>query len=352
MSRLVSTVSRRFFLVGAAGVLAAPVVIGSSRVAADSGSVTIVSSGGSYQEALVRTVTDPFTKETGIKVNFSNAADIAKVKAMLLTGNVNLDIYVGWGSWQASGSKQGFWEKLDPSILEPKDSAVPPTSDYATYEMGAMGITWDPKKYGPGKHPANFAEFFDLKKFPGRRAMRPTADLTLEATLLADGVTPKDMYPLDLDRAFKGLERIKSNTVWPPTAPQSVSLVQTGEVDFSLTYSNRVKPTTELGGGVPLAFSFEQNVFNTVCLSVVKGAPNKENAMKLVAYMLRPEVGARLQEQVGTVAVSKKAASMLSAEARKWQPDLSNPNSLVVNSEYWADNYELVSSRFREWILT
>ncbi|WP_256570026.1 hypothetical protein [Bradyrhizobium sp. CCGB12] len=42
--------------------------------------------------------------------------------------------------------------------------------------------------------------------------------------------------------------------------------------------------------------------------------------MKLIAYFLRPEVSARLENQFGPN--SKKAAGMLSALVRKWQPDL------------------------------
>ncbi|WP_128971603.1 ABC transporter substrate-binding protein [Bradyrhizobium tropiciagri] len=349
MNRLVSKISRRSFLVGAMGVLAAPMV--SRRAAAGSGTVTMVGWGGAYQEAVQRAVVAPFTKETGISVNVAPGPVLAKVKAMLLTGNIEWDLYTDTGAVLASGSKQGFWEKLDSSILEMKDLAVPPTSDYAINEISAVGITWDPKRCGSGRHPVNFAEFFDLKKFAGRHAMRPFPDGTLEIALLADGVAPKDMYPLDVDRAFKALDRIKPSVVWPATTPQSVSLVQAGEVDFGMTYVARAKTTNGPGGGVPLAFSFEQNVFATSGYAVVKGAPNKENAMTLIAYMLRPEVQARLEDQAGNTPTSKQATSMLSTEARNWQPDLSNPNSVMINSQYWADNMEGAARRFKEWIM-
>ncbi len=297
-------------------------------------------------------MTNPFTEETGIKVNLVGTADLAKVRAMQLTGKVEWDIYLDGGTVLASGSKQGFWERLDPSIFELKQLVVRPTIDVATYEIYAAGIMWDPKRYGPGKHPANFAEFFDLKRFPGRRAMRPVPDGALEIALLADGVAPKDMYPLDLDRAFRALDRIKSNVVWPVATPQSVSFVQTGEVDFSITYANRAKATTAPGGGVPLAFSLEQNVLNTGAVAVLKGARNKEGAMKLIAYMLRSEVEVRLERQAGNIPVSKNAASMFSAEDRKWQPDLNNSSTVTISSEYWADNFDAVSRRFKEWIMT
>ncbi|WP_128943037.1 ABC transporter substrate-binding protein [Bradyrhizobium zhanjiangense] len=352
MKKSVSTVSRRSVLAGAAGIV--PMVFKSSRAAkATSDSLTITMSGGSYQEKFARSVAGPFTEETGIKVIFAPVVDLAKIKAMQLTGNVEWDIVVIAGTGAAAGAKEGLFDELDiSSMLDLKDLSVLPTKYIVTFDSYACGIGWDPKKYGPGKHPVNFAEFFDLKKFPGRRAMRPSPDGTLEIALLADGVALKDIYPLNVDRAFKALERIKSNVAWTATAPQTVSLVQTGEVDFSITYNNRVKATNEAGGGVPLAFSFEQNLIFPDPLVVPKGAPHKESAKKFLAYLLRPEVQARLEDETSQTPVSKKALTMMSIEARKWLPDMNNPNNLLVNSAYWADNHEAVWPRFQEWLRT
>ena len=99
-----------------------------------------------------------------------------------------------------------------------------------------------------------------------------------------------------------------------------------------------------------MAFSFEQNLIYPSDLAVLRNAPNKENGMKLVAYFLRPEVQARVESEAGTIPVSKKASTLLTSEVRKWQPDMTNPNNLVSNSDYWADNFEKVSARFKEWI--
>lgn len=345
-----NALSRRTFLVGTAS-LSIPGIIKSTQAAAKSDSVTFTAYGGSYQDLLIKNVFNPFTKETGIKVNVVPAPELGKIKAQQLTGAVEWDVFLDAGPGVASGSKQGFWETLDRSLFDVEDMIVPPNSDRVTYNFYPAGVTWDPAKYGPGKHPATFAEFIDLKKFPGRRAWNGGPKGVLEGALLADGVAPKDIYPLNLDRAFNVLDRIKSNIVsWVTTPPQMISLLQTGEADFGYTYSNRVKATTEPGGGRPLAFSFEQNIIFPSDLAVIKGAPNKENAMKLVAYFLRPEVQARVENEAGTIPVSKKAATLLTAEARKWQPDMSSPNNLITNSEYWAENNEAVSIRFKEWI--
>ncbi|QQO23711.1 ABC transporter substrate-binding protein [Bradyrhizobium diazoefficiens] len=353
MKKSVSTISRRSLLFGTASVLAAPMVLKGSRAAAKSNSLTITSSGGSYQEILVKTVVNPFTEETGIKVDILPRPEMAKVKAQQLTGRVDFDVHYPTAAEAAYGSKEGFWEKLDLSMLDLKDMPIPPTSDVVVTDTYVGGIGWDPKKFGPGKHPANFVEFFDLKKFPGRRAFLNRAETTLEAALLADGVPPKDIYPLDIDRAFKALDRIKPGIAsWVTQTPQTISLVQTGEVDFSYTYANRVQATNEPGGGTPLAFSFEQNLLYADPLTILKGAPNKENAMKYIAYFTRPEVLARLCDLDACVPNSKKAMSMMSDQTRKWLPkDIDSPNNLVISGAYWADNLEAVSRRFKEWAL-
>lgn len=352
MKKSLSRLSRRWFLAAMGGALATPIVLRSS-CAAGSNSLTIAGSGGSFQDILLKTVVSPFTAETGVKVSIAPPPDMAKIKAQLLTGNVGIDVDMLYGAEADYGSKQGFWEKLDLSMFDVSDMVVPPTSDVITTDMYAGGIGWDPRKYGPGKHPTNFAEYFDVKKFPGRRTLPNHSYETLEAALLADGVAPNKIYPLDIDRAFKVLDRIKpAIAAWITATPQSISLLQTGEVDFSYTYAGRVKATTEPGGGTPLAFSFEQNLLSPDPLAVLKGAPNKKNAMKYLAYYMRPDVLVRICDPAGLVPNSKKAMSMLPAEARKWTPDINNPNNLVVSGAYWAENLEAVERRFKEWILS
>lgn len=346
-------VSRRSVLAGATGVLAAPMVLKVCPGRAQSNSLTITSYGGVAQDVLIKTVTNPFTEETGIKVNIVPTPDIAKVKAQALTSNVEFDVFDTSDEVAAYGSKQGFWDKLDLSMLDLDDLMVPPTSELITMTVFVGGIAWDPKRYAEGKHPSDFAEYFDLKKFPGRRTFRNRPNETLEAALLADGVQPKDMYPLDVDRAFKVLDGIKPSVAsWITATAQTTSLLQTGEVDFSYTYSSRVQPTNQPGGGAPLAFSFKQNLLGAERFAIPKGAPNKVNAMKYIAFFFRPEVQLRYCNELAVTPNSKKAFSMVSADSRKWMADLSNPNNAFVSGAYWSDNLERVARRFKEWVLS
>lgn len=352
MNKKLPTPARRNFIIGTAGLLVGPMLPKVSNAATKSDNVTIINYGGSYQDATMKAVFEPFTKETGIKVQIVPYPGLDKVKAMELTNNVQIDVWFGAGDASASGSKQGFWAKLDQTQFDQKDLRIAAASDYVAFDAYCRGISWDPKKFGAGKYPKNFAEFFDVKKFPGRRAIRARAVWAVEMALLADGLTPKQIYPLDLDRAFRSLDRIKSSIVWSNTTPQDISLLQSGEADFGITNVNRVITTTEPGGGVPLECSFDQVLIGTNTLAILKGAPNQENAMKLIAFYLRPDVQAKLCNLVAEVPNSKKAISMLSPDVKKWQPDPNNPNNLLIDDRYWADHYEAINRRFQEWRLS
>ena len=52
----------------------------------------------------------------------------------------------------------------------------------------------------------------------------------LEAVLLADGVKPEEIYPLDVDRAFKKLEPLLPNLIFWDAGAQSQQLFRDGEV--------------------------------------------------------------------------------------------------------------------------
>jgi putative spermidine/putrescine transport system substrate-binding protein len=57
--------------------------------------------------------------------------------------------------------------------------------------------------------PSSWADFFNTRKFPGRRGLHKVPSETLEVALLADGVLLGDLYPLDVNRALGKLDTIK-----------------------------------------------------------------------------------------------------------------------------------------------
>ena len=328
--------------------VAAPFVITPRRAFA-AGKMVLVSWGGSYRTSVETALVKPFQQEFGVDVTVIDTPDLAKVKAQQMTGNIEWDVFDAPGAMGANGSKAGFWEPLDPSIADSKEMLVGMKKDLAPFYLFTGGIGWDPKKFGEGKAPRNFAEYWDVKKFPGLRTFRNRPSETLEAALLADGVPPSKLYPLDIDRAFKALERIKPHVgKWVDETPQSISLLERGEVNFSYVYASRVR--TQTGGRY--AFSFDQTLNGLEYLAVVKGAPNKANAMKFVQFAMRPDRQAALMDLLGNLPTNRKAQGLMSADARKWMPNMESPNNAILDDDFWADKFDTVSRRFKEWVLS
>ncbi|MGL9623881.1 ABC transporter substrate-binding protein [Bradyrhizobium sp. U531] len=342
---LTRTSRRKFLATVATASLAAPFVLRQARAA--SKELVFVTWGGTYRAALEEGIIKPFTAETGINVKIIDTPDLAKIKAQVQTGNVQWDVFDAI-NWQAFfGSNHGLWEQLDPALFDAADLTIPVRPD-AVPLYNAMGVVaWDSKRAPDGKHPKNFTEYFEIAKFPGRRTLRNRASETLEMALLADGVPPAKLYPLDIDRAFKKLETIRPSVVkWVTATPETISLVQTGEADFTYSYPSRVK-----AAGDPMACSFDQTLSQEEYLTVLKGAPNKENAFKFLSWAVRPEIQAATMEKLVLAPVSKKGFDMLSPEARKWIHPVDSPSNTPINGAWWGENLEAIDRRFKEWVM-
>ncbi|CAM5185995.1 Putative spermidine/putrescine transport system substrate-binding protein OS=Bosea thiooxidans OX=53254 GN=SAMN05660750_02128 PE=4 SV=1 [Bosea thiooxidans] len=66
--------------------------------------------GGAYQEAIRKAWIQPFTKESGIKVEEDTGPETAKIKAMVDTKSVTWDVVTAGGGGLMRGVRQGLFE--------------------------------------------------------------------------------------------------------------------------------------------------------------------------------------------------------------------------------------------------
>jgi putative spermidine/putrescine transport system substrate-binding protein len=85
---------------------------------------------------------------------------------------------------------------------------------------------------------------------------------------------------------------------------------------------------------------------------VLKNAPNKQNAMKYLQFAMRPDRQAALMDLHGNTPASKKAMGLMKPEVRKWLSDPHNKMNLISNDAWWADHYDELTLRFKEWVLS
>ena len=135
--------------------------------------------------------------------------------------------------------------------------------------------------------PRDWAAFYDSEKFRGQRAM--PADLVvglLETALLADGVLPASLYPLDAGRAFARLEKLRPRMVFWRNGAQARALM-TGGAAAGLMCSHAARVLASAG-------RFERSAAPAVALRflwvVPKGNPaGAAAAMRFIAATQLPD---------------------------------------------------------------
>lgn len=350
--------TRRRFLAGSGAIVAAsaagwPLILVPGKAKA-SEQIVIPSWGGAYSETLTEAFYKPFTQKTGIPIVVGPQPDLAKIQAMVKTGAVEYDLVDLITGWVIQGENEGLWEPVNTNIVN-RDGIMKVACRDKTqgYYVAAGGIVYHEGKFGkPEQHPKSWAEYWDVKKFPGRRVLRADrAAEMLECALMADGVHPRQMYPLDVERAFKSLAKIKPHVAhWPTATAQLTLLVEKGEADFSYSYNSRVFASRKAGN--PIQFVFNNMYVHVGYTAVVSKAKNKEAAMKLMAYLLDPQAQARWANLYGLIGTHQDAAKYIDPDAKKQMLYADDPNSVIENLDWWGPRNAELMKRYKEWLLT
>ena len=359
------TVDRRGFLVVSAGAVAGTALLGTPRPArAQRGkSIVVVSFGGTYQDAQRKCYYEPFEAATGIKVVEDTIATAGKVKAMVDSKNVTWDVCEMPSPAILTLHGEGYLEDIDWAVV-PKDDLL----EYAVLPGGAgiFNYSWvlafNTKHFRKdGKHPKSWADFWNVKDFPGPRAIDAgnRGIAPLEFAVMADGVPPAKVYPIDVERAWRALDRIKPDVVkWPTSFAQHMQLLQDGEVVMTTASSNRVVPA--MRAGAPVDFVWNQGMLDTTYLAIPKGSRNRAEALKFIAFATQAKPQAELMKLQPGGPVNRKAFEYLSADEASvlstYKPNAAQ--QLVLNPRWWQEkgpsgknHYQEYTERFAAWVI-
>jgi len=359
----------KFTTVVAAGAIALGAMAAVPANAADS--LTVVSWGGAYTKSQVEAYHKPFTKKTGVEILSENySGGLAEIKAQVEAGSVKWDVVDVELSDAVRGCDEGLLEPIDPSILPPAPDGTPATKDFidgAITDCAVASIVWstiyayDKSKFS-GDMPKTIGDFFDLKKFPGKRGMRKTPKANLEMALAADGVPTSEIYDVlstdaGVDRAFKKLDTIKDSVVWWEAGAQPPQLLADGEVLMTTAYNGRIFNAIA-AENKPFEIVWDAQVFDTDLFVVVKGAPNKKTAMDFIAFATDTQ---RLADQAKWISYGparKSSAPLIGKHAEagiEMGPHMptapQNFKTAIQNDfEFWADRQDELNNRFNSWL--
>jgi putative spermidine/putrescine transport system substrate-binding protein len=342
---------RRSFLLGTTAAAASALVM---PAFAQSGErIVVADPGGPFGPAFKEAFHDPF-KETGnTSVQIAREHEpTAQVAAMVRAKNYTWDVVTLTLSARDILNKQGLLEPLDwnlPDMNEIMPEARDP--NWMGTDVYCTVIAYRTEKFA-NNGPKSWRDFFDVEKFPGRRAMRRSPIDSLEEALLADGVAPDKLYPLDVDRAFKKLDQIKKHVaVWWTGGAQTTQLLQSGEVDLIPTWNARAQTVIDAGG--PVKIEWNQGLYSIEGWGIPKGDPKAALARRFIAFTANAKRQAAFTSQLAYGPTNPNAYKFISKEVAAKLPTAPDifPKIILAQEDWWSANRQKAEERFTAWML-
>lgn len=309
---------------------------------ASANEMVFASWGGAYQDGVRQAWLTPFSKESGVRVIEDTNPVIARIKAMVDTHKVEWDVVTAGGASLMQGAESGLFEKITPQMVDQRDVLPEARNEYGVpSEIFSTVVGYSTKAF-PNGGPKTFADFWDVKKFPGKRTLPDKPDTVLEAALLADGVAPNEVYktldtPAGMARALDKVRQIKPYVaLWWSAGAQPVQALASGEVVMALGWNGRFQ--AGIDDHQPIAMSWDQSVAQVGYFMIVKGAANKAQAVQFLNYIVKPEVQARFSHYVAYGPVTPASISMIDAARAQRLPSTPDrlANALFLDIHWWA----------------
>jgi len=324
---------------------------GCKRAEPTARSLTAVSyGGGAYQQSHKDAFFKPFEDFTGTHIEAVVwNAEYGKLKAMVDGQNVTWDVVEVTDAQFKRGKREGLFSKL---TVKPSDGEfLPSTVD----DYGVANVYWGtvlaylPESF-PKKQPRNWKDFWDVKGFPGPRALYDDPRGNLEFALLADGVPKDQLYPIDVVRAFRKLDEIKPHVrVFWTEGTQAVQLLQSKSVVLTPAWNGRIFALAREGTNIH--YSWDGAALELDWWIVPKGSKSVDAASRFILFASLPERMAKQASQIGYGPVNKSSLECLPEVTRRQLPTFPEnwERSFVVNSDWWAEHELEVTKRWLAW---
>ncbi|GAA2445746.1 ABC transporter substrate-binding protein [Actinomadura vinacea] len=371
MSRSSLPVSRRGFLAGA-GALAGAVTLGAcgnpdklkgSGPGSGGNQLVVYDGGGAWGQAQRKVLFQPFEKETGIKVVPAPAPPAAQLRTAISAGKPGMDVVdlngARIGSWARDGLLQEIdYTKWNDPSLKGKFDPYPAQQHAVPAIIFAVQLAYD--RQALGRDMTGWADMWN-GSLPGKRSFR-TGDGpgggTLEIALLADGVAPKDLYPIDMERALRKLSQVRSNVLkfWDNGA-ESIQMLVDKQITGVAAWNGRIESALA-GGAKNIQSTFAQAIVQIDYWAIPKGAANVEGALRFIEFASKPERQAEFAQEITYAPTVKSAYDHIPAERQKLlatAPGLSG--TVLQNMEYWSSQdksgktmEEIAIDRWQKWL--
>ncbi|MCZ4280048.1 extracellular solute-binding protein [Kiloniella laminariae] len=278
------------------------------------------------------------------------AAMVACDEGLLVEIDLDKDLYPAPDGTPAS---KDFYPALQLSKTS-KNCFVPMVaySTHFAYPTGQWGE----------KHPTELADFFDLKKFPGKRGLFKGATNNLEWALLADGVLPDQLYQTlstseGKKRAFAKLDTIKDHIVWWEKGIEPGIFLKEKQVAMTSIYNGR-SYQAEIEQGQSISTLWDWQSLELEGWVIPKGTPDLELALEFIRYSSNTPALARQASYIAHGPARRSSIPFVGKHYTSGKDMLpyipTTPErmsrSLVPDAIWWVDNEDEMERLFNTWL--
>lgn len=311
--------------------------------------------GGPYADGFGAAFYKPFKAATGIEVVpvVAQADPTAQIKGMVDAKNYAWDMALlnRQSADVLTDPKTGVYlEEVNVSASEIPEKFRSPYLIATLVLQTVLAVRTD--RFEGRRMPNSWADFFNVKDFPGRRALRRNPADTLEEALLASGVKPGSLYPLDLDKGFTALNRVKKDVqVWWTGGAQTSQLLKSGEVDMCPTWNARAQ--TVIDEGAPVKIIWNEGLWSTEGFAILKGSPKAAICREFIKFTCDAKRQAVYTKHLAYGPSNPDAYQHIDPARAKALPALPSnmTTSVQIDGRYWASNKDAVTERFNTWLL-
>jgi putative spermidine/putrescine transport system substrate-binding protein len=331
--------------------------------------LTVMTWPGAYGRAQASAQMHPYGAKKNVDVRTTLwDGELAEIAAMVQKHQYKADVVDLELPTAVKACNQNLLEKIDPAILPPGADGTPAPRDFVP---GAIGPCWvgsmvysQVMVYSPGieqrlkRTPESLADFFDAKKFRGRRALsRASAKFNLEMALLADGVAPRDVYPTletpeGLDRAFAKLAALKP--IWAHDSKDALEWVKNGRAVMATALNGDVGADKDFTPGV----IWDHQLYELDVFGIPAGNPNKDRALDFIAYATGSAPLASMANWVAFGPARRSAIALVKSNPETgvaMRPLLPTApenfvNAFAINDGWWLTHGDGIAARWQEFV--
>ena len=332
--------------------------------------ITVATWGGPYERSQVKAYFEPFTRETGIRIDIERYnGGLAELHGQITGGDVAWDLVDMTMADNRAACKQGLLERIDHWSLSPAPDGTPADEDFidgALTECGVSQIVYAMvaaynRDAFPGERPARIRDIFDLQRFPGKRALQKTPEANLEWALKSYGVPRQELYQLlsterGLRLAFDRLDSIRDHVVWWTSTDQPVELLVTGEVVIASQYNGRLFDAAVIHGH-PIEIIWDAQIYELGAWGIPRGTPRLDEVLEFIRFATGTSPLAEQASYISYGPARRSSMKLVSTHAETgvdMRPHLpTSPanfkTAILKDTEWYASLYERIKSRFDTW---